>query len=242
MDKGVLAFGQELLDTGDLDPVYNYLSCQEFSSDKLKRWLLAYSMFYHCGVANYLSEFKEHEYWEHIKEDLKEFPRGEERRHFRGQQAAKSVEFMCEYLPESIVDSWYKKPIFKDVVVSVKRLPIYGQWIAFKMADMGERVLRIPIDFSECELEIYKEPKAGAALVLYENEDLNITKQEIHQAVYFITEYLNAKNYKAPPWNDRPLNVQEAETILCKYKSHKHGHYFVGKDIEAVKKAVGWNV
>jgi len=50
------------------------------------------------------------------------------------------------------------------------------------------------------------------------------------------------KKYKAPPWFDRPLNIQEAETILCKYKSHTHGHYPVGKDVAAVKKALEWSL
>lgn len=40
--------------------------------------------------------------------------------------------------------------------------------------------------------------------------------------------------FKAPPFNDRPLNFQEFETILCKWKSHQNGHYPIGKDIEEI--------
>src|SRR6185437_10528018 len=39
----------------------------------------------------------------------------------------------------------------------------------------------------------------------------------------------------APPWRDRPVNIQEIETVLCKWKSHLHGRYPVGKDTSEVK-------
>lgn len=35
--------------------------------------------------------------------------------------------------------------------------------------------------------------------------------------------------------------VQEAETVLCKYKSYRNGHYFVGKDTKEIRYALkGW--
>ena len=39
----------------------------------------------------------------------------------------------------------------------------------------------------------------------------------------------------------RRVNVQEVETIFCKYKSHLKGHYPVGKDSEEIRHALeGW--
>lgn len=242
MDGKVLEFGSSLLDAGDLDPVYNYLHEQNFSSSKLKRWLMAYSMFYHCGVAEYLSEFDKSDFWHEVYAGLKEFPRGEERRHFRGKAAWKAVNYLSDFWPESLIDSFYKEKDFVSVSKAVQRLPLYGPWIAFKMADIGERVLDKKIDFSNCALGIYKEPRAGAALVLRGEENANINDWELEQVVRYITDVLNGKGYMAPPTFDRPLNVQEAETILCKYKSHLHGHYPVGKDINAVQKALAWHV
>ena len=46
---------------------------------------------------------------------------------------------------------------------------------------------------------------------------------------------------QAPPRYERAVNVQEVETILCKWKSHQHGHYPVGKDLHEVDKHLkGW--
>ena len=40
------------------------------------------------------------------------------------------------------------------------------------------------------------------------------------------------KDLHAPPGRTRRIGIQEVETVLCKYKSHTHGRYAVGKDIE----------
>jgi len=242
MDAEVLEFGNALVASGDLDPVYIYLEEKGYKDNHLKRWLLAYSMFYHVGVANYLSDFEGDDYWEAIGKDFKTFPRGEERRHFRTQAAIKSVTHMSEYDPESIVDYWYKDLDFKDVIKAVQTLPSYGPWIAFKLADMGERCLGLPIDFSECVLNFYREPRMGAALVFAGDPDYSIDGHEVLNVVDYILSDLNEKDLMAPPRYDRRLNIQEAETILCKFKSYKKGHYYVGKDIDAVKKALTWHV
>ena len=240
----VLEFGEALVTTGDLDPIYNYLYEQKFEPNRLKRWLLTYSMFYHAGVANKASCQQGYHYWDYISSGIPAqpvgFPRSEERRHFRGHTATEAIEFMSQYEPESIVDSWYKEPDFPSVIANVQKLKYYGPWIAFKLADMGERCLGLPINFSGCELNIYREPRMGAALVMKGDKNAQITASELSEVIEYITSNLNAKGLLAPPINDRPLNVQEAETILCKFKSMKGGHYYVGKDIEAVEKALKW--
>lgn len=243
MDAEVLEFGEALLTTGDLDPVYFYIDKGNWEEDVLKRWLLAYSMFYHVGVANWLSEYKGQRYWQEAFAGLPGtklggFPRGEERRHFRGLSANTAIKFMREFEPEAVVDSWYRQLDFAGVSKNVQKYPLYGPWIAFKLADMGERCLRLPIDFSNCELGVYQEPRAGAALVLTGDSHAAITNPQLLEVVNYVLS--NLKGYMAPPRFDRPINIQEAETILCKYKSMKGGHYYVGKDIEAVKRAAEW--
>jgi hypothetical protein len=47
--------------------------------------------------------------------------------------------------------------------------------------------------------------------------------------------------YQAPPRNDRPCGDAEVESVLCKFKSMRNGHYFVGRDIKEVRHALqGW--
>ncbi len=45
-------------------------------------------------------------------------------------------------------------------------------------------------------------------------------------------------NSLAPPHYDRNVNIQEIETICCKYKAHTKGHYAIGHDWEAIAKSL----
>lgn len=251
MDPEALTFGEQLIMTGDLDPIYihlkNTVDIGAFGQNghPMKRWLLAYSMFYHAGVAEASYNYRGSEFWDFMKsgipaESAGGFPRSEERRHFRGYTAQEAIRQMSEYEPEAIVNSWYVDPTFAGVVKNVQRLKFYGPWIAFKLADMGERVLGLPIDFTNCELGIYREPRMGAALIKYGDSNHSLLTAELYEVCRWIIDSLNAIGMKAPPGYDRPINVQEAETILCKFKSYKKGHYYVGKDNEAVAKALQW--
>lgn len=141
---------------------------------------------------------------------------------------------------------------FSHVTNAVRQHRGFGEWMAFKVADMGERVMGLDIDFSDCELGIYKDPRQGAAVAFLEwaaqggpqphKEEYGpgkpvpeapwgypITDEELKDTVaHFVKQF---RHFKAPPRGDRPVNVQEVETIFCKYKSHLKGHYPPGKDI-----------
>jgi hypothetical protein len=45
---------------------------------------------------------------------------------------------------------------------------------------------------------------------------------------------------RAPPGFERDINIQEIETILCKWKSYMKGHYQIGEDIEACRVALSF--
>ena len=130
---------------------------------------------------------------------------------------------------------------FDQIKKQVTSLPMYGPWIAFKMADMIERCCGIPIDFSDCALSFYKDPVMGAVYLFngdYETSgmDKHDRRAVVDAAVQVILGGLGDR--MAPPFWDRPLNIQEAETILCKWKSHTRGHYTIGEDSEFVKQSI----
>jgi hypothetical protein len=116
---------------------------------------------------------------------------------------------------------------FATVRERVLDLPQFGPWIAFKVADMLERVLKIPIDFSDCQLlEFYDEPREGAeaAARLWKlaTPELALEKMAKHFRVL--------SPMYAPPTGNRMVNIQEIETILCKWKAYVNGRYEIGKD------------
>lgn len=250
----IAEFGDELLHTRDLDPVYVALSSSGVQQDQLARLCLTYWCFYSLGVAAYFSELPRKHYWDammcaavnetppRLKPDGR-WPRAAERRHFRGQQAISAVQELRDKYPhpEKAVEEWCDHATYAAVAHAVQQNRGFGQWIAWKVADMAERVLPYSPDFSDADLGIYKDPRQGAALARFGDWKHPITDAELSETVNALCVQFRAKKRKAPPTNDRLVNVQEIETILCKYKSYVKGHYYVGKDIEEVGHGLeGW--
>jgi hypothetical protein len=254
----VREFGEALLRTQDLDPVYVALHKAALDPETLDRTCLAYWCFYHLGVAAKFGEIKNpKKYWAKMLEaavnlgDPKPWPRGAERRHFRGDQAINAVEELTQRYktPSAAVRAIVGDPAFmldkqttyNNVAACAQRHRGFGPWIAFKIADMAERVLGYDVNFDDCHLGIYKDPRQGAALVRTGDWKTSITDDELRETVEAEIQYFRSKRMKAPPARDRLVNVQEVESIFCKYKSHVKGHYQVGKDISEIRHAlVGW--
>jgi hypothetical protein len=137
--------------------------------------------------------------------------------------------------PETMVDDFAKAgPKYPAIRTAVTTLPQFGPWIAFKVADMMERVLGIPVDFSEADVLMFDQPFKSAIHVYYHwYGDLDVPKvPNDKQRVSIVAQRLMEQwnKIEAPPRFDRMVGLQEVETILCKWKSHNTGHYPVGID------------
>lgn len=276
--SSVTEFGRSLLRTGDLDPVYVALYKAQLDRSTLARLCLAYWCFYSLGLAARLAEIKSPKaYWAAMMraavnegqnpDGSKPYPRGAERRHYRGAQAVASMASLISLYPkgaEQAVDGMLgigkgtARPYGLDmtygsVSAAVQRHRGFGPWIAFKIADMSERVLGYGTDFTDCHLGIYKDPRQGAAVACLEyrypgslkQDGVNkfaqtpweypITDAELQETVSHYVSIFRKERFKAPPNNNRLVNVQEIETIFCKYKSHLKGHYPLGKDTREIE-------
>ena len=267
----VTEFGKDLLRTGDLDPVYVAIHKAQLDAATLARLCLAYWCFYSLGTAAKLAEIKQpQKFWAAMMtaainagerpDGSKPWPRGSERRHFRGVQAtaamsnlaalygSKDAQFAVEGFIRPLCGNRYT---YNSVSKSVQQHRGFGPWIAFKIADMSERVMDYCTDFSDCHLGIYKDPRQGAAVAFQQWQDSDkfvdkpwdypVTDLELKATVEHYVKVFRAAKFKAPPTGDRLVNVQEIETIFCKYKSHLKGHYPMGKDtLEIGHGLQGW--
>jgi hypothetical protein len=232
-------FGGILLDTYDLDPLYVILASTSWPEKFMYKWLLGYWIFYSAGVASRLAESKDF-YAEAIKGDLEHWPRGHERRHMRGQNIIDTmIELERFGEPEKVVGYMIDGTDFQSIGKRVKAFHGFGPWISWKIADMAERVLQQSVDFSNAEIAVYSDPVKGAALIGFGDQGYNINANEVHQ-VFDMMEH-KMRMHKAPPYQDRFVNIQEIETIACKYKSHCNGHYPPGLDTEDIYHGLdGW--
>lgn len=250
-------FGARLIKSGDLDPVYIGLHNWETDGETKARWLVSYWCFYHCGVAGYMSQLSNREFWTVLEIAAKNsepsplrdrWPRASERRHFRGDNALKAVNHLkARYgTAKDMVDTIASAaPSFKAVNNAVQSHVGFGPWIGFKVADMLDRCLGHPVDFETKDVFMFKDPLKAALMVWRNKQGLPETAKpkSILVAVDAVVDHLREvfDNYVAPPLHDRPIGIQEIETVLCKWKSHLNGHYPIYNDImEINENCNGW--
>ena len=243
-------FGRRLVSTRDLDPVYVvlYEGRDMLSGPLLHRWLLAYWCFYHAGTAWYAAGAgAETDYWHRmlVAAGSKAYPRSPERRHYRGSQAVASVSWLAEQGISTLFQGLLRGPVDAASVMARARLwRGFGDWIAFKVADMLERLGLLPVTF-DLDTDMYESPRKGAELLwVTEYRGGEYAKEAEERMPGNVAEWACGRlakslGYtKAPPRNERLLGPQEYETILCKWKSHMSGHYRVGEDVEALGSAL----
>lgn len=275
----IVEFGDALLRTGDLDPVYGAIAACGLDGPTLHRLCLAYWCLYHLGAAAKIAEeTNPRKFWALMRAAAvnegysqttgkRPWPRGAERRHFRGDIATQAVAYL-ENNYKTATDAVYGMadvPLkrgqsavpFYAVTAKVQSHPGFGPWMGFKIADMAERVLGGLVDFEDCQLSLYRDPRQGAALAYYLDEIKPMADQlrlpqpyagreweyptsddTVRETVDRYIALWRKKKSKAPPKHDRLVNVQEIETIFCKFKSHYKGHYPVGKDTREIGHAL----
>ncbi len=238
----IYQFGKQLLETNDLDPVYVMLYNSELMHNDplLYKWLLAYWAFYHVGTASFITgRGEENMYWQRFltAAGSKDYPRSSERRHFRGRTSLKSTRYLQYRGVDTLFSDLMAAPNNAESVMNVvKSWYGFGPWISFKVADMLERLGMRPITF-DLKTVMYDSPLEAASLMWHHHysggasEPVNVGKWAVETLL--VSPELSRK--AAPPDFERKLGFQEAETILCKWKSYMNGHYHVGEDVEAVR-------
>jgi len=253
-------FGDHLLTSYDLDPIYVALVDARqngaYNLAQVQRWLIAYWCYYHAGVASFLSEHEGNDFWFWMREAaLNErespaggrWPRGHERRHFRAKIATDAVEALRQRYgnqPENMVYYMYATndqiPLTMGLVSSRAQSHWgFGPWIGFKIADMIDRVLGVRVDFDAAAVFMFKDPEK-AAMMLWEQREAHKypegAKPKREVILKGVTAYLEKTfaKHRAPPLGDRAINIQEVETVLCKWKSHMNGHYPLWNDIDEI--------
>lgn len=239
-------FGELLVTSGDLDPVYLTLAGARLGRDHLRRWMLAYWACYHAGASSWISERDGHAYWVAMRDMAQNekpappggrWPRGRERRHYRGAAAVASVNWLAASYPqpEIGVRAVEGARTYAEVLAVTTRWPLFGRWIGFKIADMLERILDVPIAFTDADT-FYDSPVRAAHLWTH-SQRLTGGVSPLTAAIAHLECHLG--HYAAPPTYNRALGPQEWETILCKYGAHITGHYPLGIDTSELRHALG---
>lgn len=247
---GVVEFGERLFLTADLDPVYVALKDTLWPDDQLMRWLVAYWSFYNCGVASYASQAHGADFWEIMLKAAENktpaptggrWPRGPERRHFRGDAAVFAVDdLMAEYgnKPEDMVIKLLDgRRTVTAIIARVKRHYMFGNWIGFKAADMLD-ALFTEVDQSDISVFLYDTPRnsileniAEGVIPIPEKYKFNERAMLEHGMNWLLAQL---SKLRIPHKPRCPPDWFALETVYCKHLSHKHGHYPLLKDTREI--------
>lgn len=232
-----VAWGRRLIEVEDHDPLYSGLVRWDVRGSRKRRFMLAYWCCYSVGASHYLSQFVGAHFWAELRVAAVNeveapiggrWPRAHERRHWRGQKCVDSVDWLSAKFkhPEEAVLSLEGSRTLREVEDRMGSWPQFGPWISFKAADMLERVLGVPVTFPNSILTMYRDPLKATELAR------PLMGVETNQAV--ADTMLEAfGGMMAPGFRGeaaRLVNIQEVETVLCKWKSARGSHYHIGLD------------
>lgn len=233
-----IAWGRKLIEAQDHDPLYVGLANWKVDRYRVRRYLLAYWCCYDVGASWRISLETGNEYWDLLETaainesgpralgiaDEERWPRAHERRHWRGQKCVDSVAWLRARFPdpEEAVMGLENASSLAEVEKRMSEWPQFGPWIAFKAADMIERIFGREIEFPPTIMSMYRDPKKGAELA---GEVLHASPEEVIDRMLVVYGAIPAPGYPG-----RACNIQEVETVLCKWKSARNGHYWIGLD------------
>jgi hypothetical protein len=218
--KDVCEFGDALIRTGDLDPVYIALVGAELPEPQLCRLLLSYLSFYDLGSAAWLSEREGDDYREAMLTAARNktpsplggryWPRGVERRHFRGQKCVEAVEWLRRTYsePEAPIRSLLTAKTELDVI---HLWPMFGDWAGFKAADLLDRCYGHPLVFDANIAVLFEEPRQSLGRLAFE------TSRSDAEIYGDLLAHFGTRT--APPRHERQCGPAEVESVLCKHKS-----------------------
>ena len=215
-------FAKTLFKMEDADPGYMMLARANIPTEQKQRFMTGWVTFYNPGIAAAASEKEGAAFWQYLLDNYKTAKRASERRHFRGAQGMTALNgWRRQFKDPALMTTWMQGKDYFEVARQGKAVARVGAYFVWKYADVQERVFRIPCHFPpEAAKYSPKVPQQGAKLI-----DPKATVLETYD---MIADYLNGLGYKSPPWYDRPLNMQEAETVCCVFKQYKHGKWAPG--------------
>lgn len=228
----IVEFGKQLIDTGDLDPVYIAIHKSGLSSGDKVEFVLSWLMYYHCGLACWtLAQSRPVlDTLMLIAKASSGFPRGSQRVHHRGQVAVdsandllQSIKVARSFLPWTLQEGQTGRAVFYRICELVG----WGPCMAWRVPDLWERLGLANTLLTDGDTDLFfSNPRRGAILCC-EEYGLD-TSNPCLSAHKYLMEHLG--HLLAPPRYERTIGVQETETVFCKWKSHMVGRYKVGRD------------
>lgn len=244
----IVTFGKHLLVSGDLDPIYVALNGAGYPPDQRNRWLTAYAAFYHAAVACWMSEYRGNEFWDAMMVAAENktatptgirWPRGHERRHFRGTTAIRGIQDWKKKhpIPEDMFDSIACRKGM-TVAAAITRAQYYysvGAWLAFKIADLVDACMDGQLDQSDTTPFLYKTPRESLLDTWWlwrANGETCGVEPSVKSVISRLFQEFSG--FSIPHKPGKPVDMFCIETVACKHGSHMRGFYPLWNDVDEI--------
>lgn len=227
-------FSKSILESGDIDPDYIFLREKSAELGLTKEQLFDWILLKLC-VYNSNSELK-------IllgQADFETVKYGNERNKHKNQAREYYNNIRAVFPTEQSIIEFFDRPA-QVVFNSIKEIRGFGPWSAWKFMDLMSCVYGLDVDFEGIDFrKSYEFPLKGLLMVNGLPEDVKLLKigNTYEECMNHINELLKEVKVDNIPHNgSKGIRLNEIETLLCKYHSYRHGHYYPGKDLEHLKK------
>lgn len=220
-------FATLLFKLEEADPGYMLLARAKLPYEQKLRYVLAWCTFYNPGLAAKASDYQGARFYEYLRSVYPTAKRASERRHFRGQAGLKAMAQWQDLYPkpEAMVEACFGKT-YLEVRQNMRHMAQMGDYFYWKLADIQDTVFRCPVDFTGCEKYMPKVPQQGADIIYHLEAPHGVCFAELGEVMSTITRHIEGLKY--PIKGNRPLALQEAETVCCVFKQHVAGDYRFG--------------
>jgi len=213
-------FCEVLISTGEIDPSYVMLNrLRRAKGDEwIKRFCVAYLLFYHTGTAITAAEYEGVDFWSYLNGAFdRPNTRGTERRHFRGDNGRKALHELWTRFPhpETLFDlPRYHTPsysLFYDLI-KFRKIPQFGDYFIWKWNDFSMCVFDDDRDMRKVTRYLPQPPRK-ALTSLWKDEHYSLGLARLTQMISDIPEPFSGKS-------KRMCGPSEAETIACSIKGY----------------------
>lgn len=239
---GYFEFGKTMLGYSDHDFSHVAMANAAWTRQETDMVFLAYRFFMHIGTACWIADAGSVEgFWQRLEAEYDTLPRKIDRHQTRGVSGWRTINQVRAISddPSKVLDFWYPDgATYTDVYPKIMAVHDWGKSNAWHNFDMAERTLPQrhlrAVTLREAELYMYDYPWEVLATYVDENYQ---TSSAV--AARMLAEFDRA-GVVTPPFGDRPISMQELETVLCRYRKYRKGGYVFGKDKKTVIKNLLW--
>lgn len=257
----LLAFGARHIALGDVDPIYTMVRNSTLDHRMRCRFIFSHLMVYDLKYSIPLADTQDdRQYYDLLTSLFREERVGKDRKDVAsresnpksrsfGTQIPKMRALPPEVWVENALQETRNKKSWRASLDASKRIPTFGEYFGFKLADMIETVFDTPGYRVSVDDEFISSMPRGA-ITGFElvrtgsttrNRDKGVVRADPDLRLLFETVAEHFRGVACPQNPTREIGAQEVETLLCDYRKMRKGTLAYGDKVYKLHTGIAAN-